>query len=598
MILVLGNAAHADLIVTVDTVPSAHDVGRVTGGPGAAGQWLPGGSAATVAIAAAQSGAHVRLWHPLPPDASAGIRDLSRAGIDLTVAPRTGGTVRALIAQVDSGGRLCWSADAADPGSVDVDAALDGVTLVAVCPRWGAWSEQVMDAARQRNIPAALIGEASAGAKPYDWAHLIVDRRQHQDSDLSAAVVVVTRGEQGAEIITAAGENTATIPAVPVCAVDTSGAGDTFAGAYLARIMTGDDPRAAGAHAAQHAAQTCLQWGARPPAFIPPPIGSPLSRARGALLGVACGDAFGMPNSFLQEPVWRSGMEPGPANSPYHAGYPAGRITDDTEQAMALTESLQRSGAHLDAHEAADDLMAWFQRVGGEHSLAVGPSTKRAMIALRNGVPLNEVGTSGVTNGAPMRIAPVGVWGALSGMDPAAVVDEVATACLPTHNTSVAISGAAAIALGVWAGVNGQSWDEAVDAGCRGADLGAGYGKWVYAPNVARRIRWACDLMAQATTNAAAIDLISELIGTGEPVTESVPAAFAVATYADGDPALAILIAGNLRGDTDTVGAMAGALCGAQRGSDAFPPDWEPLIRTVNNVNFDTWVTALADHHA
>jgi len=68
----------------------------------------------------------------------------------------------------------------------------------------------------------------------------------------------------------------------------------------------------------------------------PPPPASTLllrERALGALWGQACGDAFGMPNSFLRLPVWRTTMEPGPDNSPYHAGYPAGRITDDTEQA-------------------------------------------------------------------------------------------------------------------------------------------------------------------------------------------------------------------------------------------------------------------------
>lgn len=47
---------------------------------------------------------------------------------------------------------------------------------------------------------------------------------------------------------------------------------------------------------------------------------------------------------------------------------------------------------------------------------------------------------------------------------------------------------------------------------------------------------------------------------------ETVPAALAVTTLAEGDPVMAITYAANFGRDTDTVGAMAGAICGALHG--------------------------------
>ena len=91
--------------------------------------------------------------------------------------------------------------------------------------------------------------------------------------------------------------------------------------------------------------------------------------AQGALAGTACGDAFGMPNSFLEKPVWRKQMEPGPDNSPYHAGYVIGQITDDTEQALALTLAFEDGFTVVNV---AKRLNEWFDGVGGPDSLAVG----------------------------------------------------------------------------------------------------------------------------------------------------------------------------------------------------------------------------------
>ena len=69
----------------------------------------------------------------------------------------------------------------------------------------------------------------------------------------------------------------------------------------------------------------------------------PQDRARGALYGLAIGDALGMPTQMLSRrqitdrwgPVL-TGFEAAPEDHPIAAGMPAGAVTDDTEQAVLL----------------------------------------------------------------------------------------------------------------------------------------------------------------------------------------------------------------------------------------------------------------------
>ena len=90
----------------------------------------------------------------------------------------------------------------------------------------------------------------------------------------------------------------------------------------------------------------------------------------------------------------------------------------------------------------------------------LGPSTKRAVAAVLAGTPPDEAGAAGDTNGAAMRIAPVGIAVALpaasaSHADLSTLVDHVVMASSVTHNTGIALAGAAAVAAAVSAGVSG-----------------------------------------------------------------------------------------------------------------------------------------------
>jgi ADP-ribosylglycohydrolase len=298
-------------------------------------------------------------------------------------------------------------------------------------------------------------------------------------------------------------------------------------------------------------------------------------RAQGALYGLAIGDALGMPTQLLSRPQivarWGpllTGFEPAPDEHPIAAGHQAGDITDDTEQAVLLGRLLVAGHGRIDPRELADALVAWEADMKARGSLdLLGPSTRRALAAVQAGAPPEEAGATGDTNGAAMRIAPIGVAFPL---DLDTLVDHVEQASFVTHGTSLALAGAAAVAAAVSAGVSGAGVPEAIAAAIAAAGIAAGRGRWVAGADVAARIEWATQLVA-GLPPAEAADVIYRLVGTGLATQESVPAAFAALTATPDDPWLTCRFAASLGGDCDTIAAMAGAVAGACHGVAAFP---------------------------
>lgn len=315
------------------------------------------------------------------------------------------------------------------------------------------------------------------------------------------------------------------------------------------------------------------------------------THAAGALYGLAIGDALGMPTQGLprEQVVARYGslmatFEGAPADHPIAAGLRAGAVTDDTEQAVLVARVIIAYG-RPDPAEIARRLLIWEESVRARGSLELlGPSTKRAITALLAGVDIEQAGRHGTTNGAAMRVAPVGIATPYADLD--ALVDRVVAASLATHNTSVALAGAAAVAAAVSAGVAGATVPEAIQLAACAAGRAAGRGHWVAAADVAARITWATDLVAGLST-AEVIEKVYTLVGTGLATQESVPAAFAVVAASPGDPWLACRMAASLGGDCDTIGAMAGAIAGACHGGDAFPASARATIATVNCLGLD-----------
>jgi len=311
-----------------------------------------------------------------------------------------------------------------------------------------------------------------------------------------------------------------------------------------------------------------------------------LTRARGALYGLAIGDALGMPTQMLSraEIVRRwgpllPGFEPAPPGHPIAGGMPAGAVTDDTGQAILLARLLVKGRGTIDPHELAAALTEWERAMAERGSLdLLGPSTKRAVAAILAGVPPEEAGATGTTNGAAMRIAPVGIAVSVALHDStpnlrlSTLVDRTVMASCVTHNTGVALAGAAAVAAAVSAGVSGATIAEATALGIQAASSAARRGHWVAGADVAARIEWATSLVA-SHAQAEAAELIYTLVGTSLATQESVPAAFAVLAAVPADPWRACRMAASLGGDSDTIAAMTGAIAGACHGARSFPPE-------------------------
>ena len=259
------------------------------------------------------------------------------------------------------------------------------------------------------------------------------------------------------------------------------------------------------------------------------------------------------------------------ADHPVSKGLPAGAITDDTEQALLLGRILVSSGDRFDHTRWVNALLDWERDVKARGSYdLLGPSTKRAIDAINDGVPPEEAGSGGDTNGAAMRIAPVGIMMPLEPLQ--ALVAKVAETCRATHNTSIAIASAAAVAAAVSSGIAGSDWCAASEQAVTAARLGARLGHWVTGDDVAARIAWAQELV-RGKSEKEAIRLIGDLIGTGVASQESVPAAFAVLEIAEGEAWRAAVISANLGGDTDTIGAIAAGMAGACVGLSRLPQD-------------------------
>ena len=326
-------------------------------------------------------------------------------------------------------------------------------------------------------------------------------------------------------------------------------------------------------------------------------MSSASERARGALYGVAIGDALGMPTQMLsREDVAAhfgviDGFREASSDHIIAAGLPAGSITNDTEQALLLADVLLSGGGHVDSEDLGRRLLAWAEHARERGSLdLLGPSTSASVTALVADGPMDVFGRSGATNGAAMRIAPVGLVATAD--DLVALVDLVVEASRLTHYTSVAIAGAAAVAAAVSGGIGGASVTDAMALAISAAELGQERGQWVAGAAIPRRIAWAVGLV-QAHDHDRSVRDVVELIGTSIATQESVPAAFAILALHPDDPWQACLTAASLGGDSDTIAAITGAIAGACHGVDRWPQEAVQTVREINNLDLEMYADKL-----
>ncbi|NEG69759.1 ADP-ribosylglycohydrolase family protein [Bifidobacterium choloepi] len=349
-------------------------------------------------------------------------------------------------------------------------------------------------------------------------------------------------------------------------------------------------------------------------------------RARGALTGLALGDALGMPTQSMS-PAQIDQYYGGPVTKlmdavpeqPIAPNMPAGSVTDDTEQAFVLANRLINDNktlisdetdvhARLDAPAAvidtgglampprprldndryAKDLLVWEAAMKARGSLdLLGPSTKAALQALTEGVPIDETGRYGTTNGGAMRAAPIGI--AFSMKAPDRLLAKMAQeSCLVTHNTTQGIEATTLVAAAVSLGMGGDD-DPLAHALEYVAGL-PGRGYWSPKASVLARTRYFLEWSRSSAATALDDDQFAAALrvdcGTSVEANESVPAAFATAARFMTNPTRALCFAASLGGDTDTIAAITGAILGAQYGPDAFCEDKRvPVVTRLKDIN-------------
>lgn len=330
-----------------------------------------------------------------------------------------------------------------------------------------------------------------------------------------------------------------------------------------------------------------------PPAEASDRLAPALDRALGALYGLAIGDALGMPTQELSRAQARRilgpvpDFRPGPPENPISHGLPAGSVTDDTLQALLIGRLLVEGGGRIEPRQLARELLEWEREMaaGGKAKL-LGPSTKSALEAVAAGADPATTGGGGVTNGAAMRIAPVGIATPPAPLD--RLVEAVTGAGKVTHDTGIANAGAAAVAMAISCGVAGLTFDAALSPAVEAASRAAAFGQGLNDDRMSALILRATSLTRGNGANPArALDALVDEIGTGVAIEQSVPAAFGVAQLAPDDAWSACAIAAGLGGDTDTIAAIAGAMVGACTGLTALPAVAVATVRRVNDLDLE-----------
>jgi ADP-ribosyl-[dinitrogen reductase] hydrolase len=292
-------------------------------------------------------------------------------------------------------------------------------------------------------------------------------------------------------------------------------------------------------------------------------------RYRGALLGLAVGNALGLPVESWPGSEIRRRFPKGVRHiDPTEVRLP---WDDDLAQAVLLAEAILEHDT-LRRDDLAARLMEWFESNGR----GMGGQTRAVISALRQGILPSEAarfvwendGGSPAGNGAVMRCAPVALrWR----NDGAKLRVETEHSVRITHHDPRCVWSAYAVNLAVAAALNGRtaSIDE-VAANLETADVD---------PHTLQAVRSVSGRgLEPLRLDGTAIGFTLKTMQVGLWCLE----------HADDfeESLVAVIQAG---GDTDTNAAVAGAVLGALLGASAIPTRWTESIHRAEHV------TALAD---
>ena len=320
--------------------------------------------------------------------------------------------------------------------------------------------------------------------------------------------------------------------------------------------------------------------------------------ALGALTGLSLGDALGMPTqsmspAAIHETYGRvDTLRDAIADQPIAPGMPAGSVTDDTEQTLIVADLIIKGRGRIDSKQFAKRLLAWEDDMKSRGSLdLLGPSTKLALEQVRRGADITTTGRTGTTNGAAMRVTPVGI--ANSPEDIRRLANRIYESCRVTHDTTAGFQSAALIATTVSLGLEGMTVRRALSESLRLVPAMAAPGAWTPKASVPARARQAMRLSEEFSDEDDFEHHLIEDCGTSVESNESVAAAFALAWRFADDPQSALLTAVNLGGDTDTIAAMTGAMTGACTGPEAFDRALCSQVASISHLDLQKTARSL-----
>ncbi|KQU01845.1 ADP-ribosyl-(dinitrogen reductase) hydrolase [Methylobacterium sp. Leaf469] len=302
---------------------------------------------------------------------------------------------------------------------------------------------------------------------------------------------------------------------------------------------------------------------------MPPTV---LDRARGALIGLAVGDALGTTLEFTARDAESLHTEM-TGEGPFDLA--AGGWTDDTAMALALADSL----THCRGFDPADVMtrfVAWWRK--GHYSCTgtcfdIGITTAAALSQFeRDGNPFaGSTAADTAGNGSLMRLAPVALFAL---RDPEAADRIARDQSRTTHGAPQAIEACAYFVQILRAAILGEA-DVLRPRRWIGSDCDAAFPRlWNsdendYLTLVPQAEDTAIEAIAQGAWRTKTR---AQIRSTGYVIDTLEAALWAVGTTDSFEAAL--IRAVNLGGDADTVGAVTGQLAGALYGLSTIPERW------------------------
>lgn len=158
------------------------------------------------------------------------------------------------------------------------------------------------------------------------------------------------------------------------------------------------------------------------------------------------------------------------------------------------------------------------------------------------------------------------------------------------------LRGAVVIAWAISRAIDGESWSAIVDSLPSIARHAQQKRITTFSASLAARLEIALKIVRNADGTESASEQLYQVVGAGTSTIESVPCAIALVELAQTDPNRCAVLCANLGGDTDTIGAMATAICGALHGVNAIDPALKAELDAVNQLDFNRYATALAKY--